>query len=105
MRPKLIFIIAITVLLTAFFILNSEPVLVNLLFTKMMVSKLTLLPGMALVGFISGYIMGRSGNRNAVRQHLQKYGYGPRTENNTSSTAPNPLPGKTLSREDEDYLR
>ena len=105
MNSKIIFIIIITVLLTSFFILNSEPVLVNFLITKTYISKLALLPGLAMLGFIVGYIMGRSGNRKAVRQHLHKYGYGPQSESNTTSTSENPYKERPLTKEDEDYLK
>ncbi len=98
MQFKYIFIILVTVVLTVFFMQNSEPVDVMFLFTKMKVSKLALLPGLAIFGFLVGYVMGRTGKRRAEKQRDLKSGP------NASDSETLPSKGR-LSQQDEDYIR
>jgi len=68
MSLRILFIIVITAALTVFFMQNSEPVTIRVLFETMTMSKQTLMPGLLLFGFITGYIMGLAGKRKARKQ-------------------------------------
>lgn len=59
MSTKTIFIIVITILLTIFLMVNTEPVDFDFLVTTLAVSKLIVIGVCILVGFILGFIVGR----------------------------------------------
>lgn len=59
MTNKTIFIIIITVLLTIFLMVNTEPVDFDFLVTTVAVSKLIVIGICVLIGFILGFIVGR----------------------------------------------
>lgn len=105
MGLKTIFIILVTALLTVFFMQNAEPVQVSFLFSKVEISKLALLPGLALTGFLVGYITGRSGRKRASRsREILMPPVDSGTQPNSSIQPENRQPG-TLSQEDQDYIR
>ncbi|TDG36321.1 DUF1049 domain-containing protein [Pedobacter changchengzhani] len=59
MSGKTIFIIILTVLLTIFLMVNTEPVDFDFLVTTLSVSKLLVIGICILVGFIIGFVAGR----------------------------------------------
>jgi len=73
MNVKLIFVVIATVILTVFFMQNAERVQVNFFFSTIQVSKLALLPGLAVAGFLIGFIVGRSGRSRAARRRELLY--------------------------------
>lgn len=87
MSSKTIFIIALTVILTVFLMLNTEPVDFDFLFTTLAVSKLIVIGTCILIGFIVGFIVGRP--RKTVSS------YDAEIENK---------PSNVLSDEDRDYI-
>ncbi len=108
MSVKLIFVVIVTVLLTVFFMQNAEMVQVNFFFSTIHLSKLALLPGLAVAGFLIGFILGRSGRSRAARRRELLYAereqaFNERSDRHQSERHQN-LPGKNLSQEDQDYL-
>ncbi len=105
MGLKTIFIVIITALLTVFFMQNSEPVQVSILFSKIEISKLALLPGLAFTGFLVGYIAGRTGRNRAARSPETIQTPIDSVNHLNSPVQPeNRMPGN-LSQEDQDYIR
>lgn len=108
MNVKLIFVVIVTVILTVFFMQNAELVQVNFFFSTIQVSKLALLPGLALAGFLIGFILGRSGRSRAARRRELLYAEREQAFNhqgdNQQPDRQQNLPGKNLSQEDQDYL-
>jgi len=125
MSLRVLFIIVITAALTVFFMQNSDPVTIRVLFETMTISKQTLMPGLFLFGFITGYIMGRTGKRNARKQKEARLAAALAANNAIApaGTSPAIMPGtasgnasgsssgwrygppKPLSPEDETYLK
>lgn len=108
MNVKLIFVVIVTVILTVFFMQNAELVQVNFFFSTIQVSKLALLPGLALAGFLIGFILGRSGRSRAARRRELLYAEREQAFNHQGDyqqpDRQQNLPGKNLSQEDQDYL-
>lgn len=104
MSLKTIFIIILTVLLTVFFMENAETITVNVLFSKIEVSKMVLLPGLALSGLVIGFIMGRSGRSRADRRREQKYADSMPDADHNHLHAPGSSSQGGLSQEDQDYI-
>lgn len=59
MRPKTIFIIIFTALITIFLMINTDAVEFNFIFVKKDISKLLVVGVCTFVGFILGYWAGR----------------------------------------------
>lgn len=91
MNAKTIFIIAFTVLITIFLMVNTDPVEFDFIFVKKDISKLLIVGVCTLVGFILGYWAGRP------RTTVSSY----------DKNDPQEYPGdrkKDLSDEDRDYI-
>ncbi|WP_442590644.1 hypothetical protein ACSBL2_05385 [Pedobacter sp. AW31-3R] len=59
MRAKTIFIILITVLITVFLMMNTDPVKFDFIFVEKDISKLVVVGVFTFIGFILGYWTGR----------------------------------------------
>lgn len=93
MKPKTIFVLLLTVLLTIFLTVNSDKVDFDFIIGEPVpVSKLVVIGVCVLIGFILGFIVGRP--RKTVSS------YDPEIEK-TYSTTENK---STLSDEDRDYI-
>lgn len=104
MNLKLIFVVIVTVVLTVFFMQNAEMVQVSFFYSKVQVSKLALLPGLAVAGVLIGFIIGRSGRSRAARRRELLYAEREQTFNQTNTGNHENLPGRNLSQEDQDYI-
>ncbi len=93
MKPKIIFIILITALLTAFLFLNNDKVVFDfIVISDVYVSKLIVIGICILIGFILGFLVGRP--RKTISS------YDPEIEK-----ADVEIENKsTLSEEDRDYI-
>ena len=91
MSTKTIFIIILTVLLTIFLMVNTEPVDFDFLVTTVAVSKLLVIGICIIIGFIIGFIAGRP--RKTVSS------YDDEIEKSYSNANK-----KELSDEDRDYI-
>ncbi len=92
MSIKTIFIVVITILLTAALAQNTDKVPFTFLFTNFYVSKLMLMAVVAILAFILGIMVGRP-----KRAKFDIEGY---HDNIRKKEDPN-----TLSDEDKDYIR
>ncbi|WP_316800651.1 LapA family protein [Pedobacter frigidisoli] len=92
MSGKTIFIIILTVLLTVFLMVNTEPVDFDFLVGTVPVSKLLVIGICIVIGFIIGFVAGRP--RKTISS------YDDEIERNQST----PANKKELSDEDRDYI-
>ena len=93
MRTKTIFIIAFTMLITIFLMMNTDAVDFNILFAdSVKISKLVVIGVCTFIGFILGYWAGRP--RTVISTYDDKF--------EAESTATTPK--DTLSEEDRDYI-
>lgn len=93
MKPKIIFIILSTALLTAFLFLNNDAVPFNfIVVSDVYVSKLIVIGICIVIGFILGFLVGRP--RKTVSS------YDTEIEKNYNTTENK----STLSDEDRDYI-
>lgn len=92
MSGKTIFIIILTVLLTVFLMVNTEPVDFDFLVATVPVSKLLVIGICIVIGFIIGFVAGRP--RKTISS------YDDEIERNQST----PANKKELSDEDRDYI-
>lgn len=91
MRITTILIILITVLLTVVLMQNTDPVNFTILFSDVRLSKLSVMAGTTIVGFILGYLVGRPKRaRNIAPEYYEE-----------ESQKENP---NTLSDEDREYI-
>ena len=88
MRAKTIFIILITVFITVFLVMNTDPVEFNFIFGKGEVSKLVVIGVCTFVGFLLGYWAGRP--RTVVSSYDEKFD--------------DDQPKDSLSEEDRNYI-
>ena len=91
MSGKTIFIIILTVILTIFLMVNTEPVDFDFLVTTVAVSKLLVIGICIIIGFIIGFVVGRP--RKTVSS------YDDEIQKNQSISNK-----KELSDEDRDYI-
>ncbi|MCZ4244917.1 LapA family protein [Pedobacter punctiformis] len=91
MSTKTIFIIVLTILLTIFLMVNTDPVDFNFLVTTVAVSKLLVVGLCIVIGFILGFIVGRP--RKTVKNLDAEIERHSAIENK-----------KALSDEDRDYI-
>jgi uncharacterized integral membrane protein len=91
MRIKTITIIVLTMLVTIVLMQNNQEAAFTILFSEIRISKLIMMTGMILFGFILGVVM--------ARPRKAKF-------DNAHPSMDNPVPGKsnTLSDEDREYL-
>ncbi|EDM35267.1 hypothetical protein PBAL39_13582 [Pedobacter sp. BAL39] len=92
MRTKTIFIIAFTVLITIFLMMNTDAVDFDFIFVEQKISKLVVIGVCTFVGFILGYWAGRP--KVTVGTYDPKFD--PRDEPGDRN--------KQLSDEDRDYI-
>ncbi|KLT65608.1 lipopolysaccharide assembly LapA domain-containing protein [Pedobacter sp. BMA] len=92
MSGKTIFIIILTVLLTVFLMVNTEPVDFDFLVATVPVSKLLVIGICIVIGFIIGFVAGRP--RKTISS------YDDEIERNQST----PANKKELSDEDREYI-
>lgn len=91
MRIKTIIIILITVLVTVVIMQNADEVQFSLLFWNVYLSKLIVMAGLTLTGFIIGLIMGRPKRQSVAFK----------TTDEPTGNLPS---SNTLSEEDRDYI-
>jgi putative membrane protein len=91
MRLKTIFIIIVTVIITVIIMQNADEVLFSLLFWNVYLSKLIVMAGLTLIGFIVGFLVGRP-RKNPV------------IYNTTENEVKKQPESDTLSEEDRDYI-
>lgn len=93
MKPKIIFIIVSTALLTAFLFLNNDKVPFDFIIASdVYVSKLIVIGICVLIGFILGFLVGRP--KKTISSYDEEIEKGYTTSENKSS----------LSDEDRDYI-
>ena len=92
MNGKTIFIIIVTVVITVFLMLNTDPVDFDFLFTVVPVSKLAIIGICTVAGFILGYMAGRP--KTTISSYDSRF-----EENETTEEEADPL-----SPEDRDYI-
>jgi putative membrane protein len=95
MRPKTIFIIIFTVVITIFLMMNTDKVPFDYIFGEAQISKLVVVGVCTLFGFILGYWAGRP--RTVISTYDQKY-----DEHNDHKPIDTPKDG--LSEEDREYI-
>ncbi|RZL30356.1 MAG: LapA family protein [Pedobacter sp.] len=94
MKPKTIFIIVITALLTIFLVINNDAVEFDFLFgAPVPVSKLLVIGICIFIGFVLGFLVGRPRKTVSSYDTEIEKGYAGNTENKP-----------TLSDEDRDYI-
>ena len=94
MKPKIIFVIITTALLTAFLFLNNDKVVFDfIVVSDVYVSKLIVIGICVLIGFILGFLVGRP--RKTVSS------YDPEIEKIDVKEIENQ---SSLSKEDRDYI-
>lgn len=91
MSGKTIFIIILTVLLTVFLMVNTEPVDFDFLVATVPVSKLLVIGICIVIGFIIGFVAGRP------RKTISSY------DDEIERNQPNPNK-KELTDEDREYI-
>ncbi len=91
MRIKTIIIILITILLTVVLMQNTNPVFFSFLWATFRMSKLVMMAGVGIIGFILGYLMGRPTKVKRLGADF--------TNSDIDKINPN-----TLSDEDKDYI-
>jgi len=91
MRIKTIIIILVTILLTVVLMQNTNPVYFSFLWATFRMSKLVMMAGVGIIGFILGYLIGRPSRVKRLGVDF--------TNNDIDKTKPN-----TLSDEDKDYI-
>lgn len=94
MRPKTIFIILFTVLITVFLMMNTDAVEFNFIFGTGQISKLVVVGVCTIFGFILGYWAGRP--RTVVTSYDDKF--------DNDHQHPNSTPKDGLSDEDREYI-
>ena len=95
MSGKTIFIIILTVLITVFLMVNTDPVDFDFLVTEVSVSKLLVIGICTVLGFILGFIVGRPKTTVAS--------YDNRFQDDEDDDEEQPRKD-TLSKEDRDYI-
>jgi putative membrane protein len=93
MRPKTIFIIVFTVLITVFLMINTDAVEFDFIFGKGQISKLLVVGVCTFIGFVLGYVAGRP--RTVISTYDDRH-----EEEDKSSSAPK----DGLSEEDREYI-
>jgi len=101
---KTLFLIIIAVLVTVIVMQNTEPVLFKILWIEASISKLWVMLGLALFGFILGVIVARPRIKSPVT-NTEPYKNVPLEINNADDEDYiYPDNKKTLSDEDRDYI-
>lgn len=95
MRPRTLFIIIFTVLITVFLMLNTDKVPFDYLFGEAQISKLVVVGVCTVFGFILGYLAGKP--RTVLSTYDQKF-----EEHHEHLPQEGPKDG--LSQEDRDYI-
>ncbi len=73
MKFKTIVVLAIIVLIVIIFIQNTEVVEFKIFFWKLQMSRIILMPGILLVGFIIGYITAKINRRNLMKAKMKNH--------------------------------
>ena len=94
MRAKTIFIIIVTVLITVFLMVNTDPVDFNFLVAEVAVSKLIVIGFCTILGFALGFLAGRP--KTTVTSYDDSF--------EADDDVKNPGNRDTLSKEDRDYI-
>ncbi len=102
MSLKIIFIIIITVILTIFFLENNQIIEISLWIFSARISKSILLPSLTFIGFLIGYI---TGHLNSYSRNKQKNIREAEKQRQLTLKLDQKQSIKTLSPEDEDYIR
>jgi len=72
MKFKTIVVLAIIVLIVIIFIQNTEVVEFKIFFWKLQMSRIILMPGILLTGFIIGYITAKINRRQLMKTKMKK---------------------------------
>ncbi len=105
MNFKIILLIVLSVLTTVILMQNTDEVLFKILWKEVYISKLVMMLGVTLFGFIIGVIVGRPKKKIKVNNYPESGKDVPLEINNPEDDYYiKPEPKKGLSDEDRDYI-